>query len=358
MRFKFFIIILLSALSLTAFAQSTPNWYDGDMRRSYYPAGQYFIGFAEGQRMNGESMETTTTRLKEAAKVEAISTIRVHVKNTTVSNSLSQTLHTMEGTFRQSTREFSSSTEATVDMEIPGLQIESWQNPQNGNIAAFAWVKKSTLIRQLEKKITVCLTKIETSLDQIDQLVQTGQKMQARELAKKTLPQFEEIDEAQRVLVAVDENADDESLQLQETHKLQQRLTGVIAQLKNGINLYLSVDANMFGTQYTALKSEIQGELSKLGCNFVTNAEQSDWAVYVNAPARQYNKADFGGVSSYFVYVDATIIVDKTTTGQRVYKDYISEKGGHTHNYEQAACQAYKDIAPKISNAIKQQVQQ
>ena len=355
---KKLLLIFLSTLSLTAVAQTLPNWYDNDMRRSFYPEKQYFTGFAEGQRQSGESLEAATSRLKNAARVEALSTIRVHVQNTTINQALSQTIRTMEGTLRQSARELSSATKTTVDMEIPGLQIEAWRNPQNGNIAAFAYVKKATLIRQLEKKITVGLTKIETSMDQIDQLVANGQKLQARALVEKTLPQFAEIDEAQKILAAVDENADEESLQLQETRALQHRLTGLAAQLKNGLNIFLSCHAYMFGKNYNALKGEIQGELSKLGSTFVSNAAQSDWAVYVTATAREYNKNTYGDVSTYFAYVDVQIIIEKTATGQRIYEDAISEKGGHTHNYEQAARQAYKDIMPQISTIIKQQIQQ
>ncbi|MBR1878888.1 MAG: hypothetical protein IJ814_07815 [Paludibacteraceae bacterium] len=351
------LIILLSALSLTAVAQQ-PNWYSDSDRDANYPKWQYFTSFAEGQRQSGESIEAAISRMKNAARVEAVSTIRVHVQNTTINQALSQTLRTMEGTFRQSAREFSSATKTTVDMEIPGLQVESWRNPQTGDIAAFAYIKKSTLIRQLEKKITVALTKIETSLDQIDQLIATGQKMQARELAERTVPQFVEVDEAQKLLAAVDENADEESLQLQETRTLQHRLTGIIAQLKNGINICLICRADMFGQGYNALKGEIQRELSPMGCNFVTEGGNPDWTITVTAKAREYNKNDFGGVSTYYAYVDANIIVEKTTTGQRIYEDAISEKGGHTHNYEQAARQAYKDISPRISKIIKEQIQQ
>lgn len=355
---KKLLIILLSALSLTAFSQTTPNWYDNDMRRSFYPTGQYFIGFAEGQRTSGESTEKATARLKDAARVEATSTIRVHVQNTTVNHALSQTIRTMEGTFRQSTREFSSDTKTTVDMEIPGLQIESWQNPQTGNIAAFAYVKKATLIRQLEKKITVCLTKTETALEQIDQLIATGQKIQAREVAKKTLPQFSELEETQKLLAAVDENADEESLQLQETRTLQSRLTGIIAQLKNGINIYVSCKASLFGNNYSTLANEIKGELSKLGCNFVSNEAQSDWTIYIVSEARKYNSLDVRGNVQYFCYVDAKITIKKMATGQSVFEDQISEKGGHSLGYDNAAREAYKYISPRISELIKQQIQQ
>ncbi|MBR0064147.1 MAG: hypothetical protein IJQ06_00955 [Paludibacteraceae bacterium] len=354
---KKLLIILLSALSLTAGAQ-VPGWVDSEMRALEYPHGQYFVGFAEGQRQNGESVEAAMSRMKNAARVEAVSSIRVHVQNTTVNQALSQTLRTMEGTFRQSAREFSSATTTSVDMEIPGLQIESWRNSQTGEIAAFAYVKKATLIRQLEKKITVGLTKIETSLDQIDQLIATGQKMQARELAERTVPLFYEIDEVQKLLAAVDENADEETLQLQETRTLQHRLTGIIADLKNGINIYLICNAYMFGQTYSALKGEIQGALSPMGCTFVRTDAGADWIITVTATAREYNASSYGSVTTYFAYVDAKISIEKGATRQRIYEDAISEKGGHTHNYEQAARQAYKDLSPKISAIIKEQIQQ
>lgn len=358
MRTLLLTFAFLLVLSLTVYAQTTPNWYDNDMRRSFYPEKQYFTGYAEGQRMSNERLETATQRMKDAARVEALSTIRVHVQNTTTINGLSQTIESMDKTFYRSVEEFESKTTTSVDMEIPGLQVETWTNPANGGIAAFAWVKKSTLIRQLEKTITVGLTKIETALDQIDQYVANGQKIQARELAINTLPKFKEVDEAQRLLAAVDENADEESLQLQETRALQNRLTGLVAQLKHGINIYLKCTANMFGTSYGDLANAIHGELSDLSCTFVTNATQADWAVYVTAPARQYNASTYGNVTTYFAYVDANIAIEKMATGQRIYENQISVKGGHTINYEQAARQAYRDISPKISKIIKEQIQQ
>lgn len=353
------ITLFLFFASLSVMAQNAPSWYDPDMRALEYPHSQYFVGSAEGRRSVNESIETATKRLKDAARVEAVSSIRTHVKNTTISQSLSQTLRTMEGTFRQSVRGFSSATETSVDIDIPGLQVESWRNPQTGEIVAFAYVKKSTLIRQLEKKITVYLTKIETSLDQIDQLVSNGQKLQARDVATKILTMFAEVDEAQKLLAAVDEDADEESLQLQETRDLQRRLIAFVAQLKNGLNVFVSCYAYMFGQSYNALKGEIEGELSKLGCSFVGRADQSDWAVYIVATAREYNKTTDDADAHYYVYIDAKLTIDNTTTGQRVYEEQLEpEKGGHTFNYEQAAREGYKEISPKICDIIKEQIQQ
>ena len=356
---KKLLFFLLSILSLMAVAQQ-PNWYNDNQRKMNYPQSQYFTGIAYGDVKYGESVGAAMNRLKTTARVEAASTIRVYLQNTTDINGLSSTLESMEGTFYQSIEEFSSHTQTSVEMEIPGLQVEAWHNPQTGDVAAFAYVKKSTLIRQLEKKITVCLTKIETSMDQIDQLVANGQKLQARELAEETVPQFIEIDETQKLLAAVDENADEESLQLQETRTLQHRLTGLVAQLKHGLNIFLSCHAYMFGQNYNALKGEIEGELSKMGVTFVTNAAQSDWAIYVTASAREYNIIGEGKDAQYVVYVDAKVSIDKTTTGQRIYEEQLApEKGVWSFSYVEAARRdGYKEITPKIIKIIKEQIQQ
>ena len=344
--------------ALTAFAQMPPDWYDHDLRRVAYPDSEYFTGYAESTPMSGERVEVATQRLKDAARVEALSTIRVHVKNNTTNNALNQTLRSSEGTFRQSMREFTSSTTTSVDMKIPGLQIEAWRDPQTGTISAFAYVKKSTLIRQLEKQITVALTKVEMSLDQIDQLIATGQKLQARSAAENALPLFAEVDEARKLLVAVDADATEETLMLPETRQLQQRLMAMVAQLKNALTICIQCNASIFGTNYPTLSSTLQGHLSKLGCNFVSDPSTADWVVDIQSQAREYNVMTMGNVSTYFVYVDANVSVTKTATGQRVYENMFTEKGGHTHNYEQAARDAYKYVTPKICQVVEEQVKQ
>lgn len=323
-----------------------------------YADTEYFTGFAEGAPMSSERLEVATQRLKDAARVEAVSTIRLHIKNQSTNDMVSQQMSTMEGEFWNAMNTFTSSTTTQVDMEIPGLQIEAWRDPQTGIISAFAYVKKSTLIRQLEKQITVALTKVEMSLDQIDQLIATGQKLQARSAAEKALPLFVEVDEAQKLLVAVDVDATEETLMLPETRELQQRLMAMVAQLKNALTICIQCNASIFNANYPTLKSTLQGHLSKLGCNFVSDSSTADWVINIQSQAREYNVMTMGNVSTYFVYVDANVSVTKTATGQRVYENMFTEKGGHTHNYEQAAREAYRYLTPKICEVVEGQVKQ
>lgn len=344
--------------AVSAFAQMPPTWSDYDMRQLEYPDSEYFTGYAEGAPMSGERQEVATQRLKDAARVEAVSTIRVHITNQSTNDLISQQLSNMEGEFWNVMNTFTSSTTTSVDMKIPGLQIDAWRNPQTGSIYAFAYVKKSTLIRQLEKQITVALTKLEMSLDQVDQLIATGQKLQARSAAEKALPLFAEVDEAQKLLAAVDADATEETLMLNETRQLQQRLMAMVAHLKNALTICIQCDASIFGTNYPTLSSTLQGHLSKLGCNFVSDPSVADWVVVIQASAREYSTVLTGNIATYFVYVDATISVLKTVTNQLVYEDMLTEKGGHTHNYHQAAREAYRYLTPKICKAVEEQVKQ
>lgn len=344
--------------AIAAFAQLPPAWCDHDLRRIDYPDSEYFTGYAEGAPMTGERQEVATQRLKDAARVEAVSTIRVHITNQSTNDLISQQLSNMEGEFWNVMNTFASSTTTSVDMKIPGLQIEVWRNPQTGTIYAFAYVKKSTLIRQLEKQITVALTKVEISLDQVDQLIATGQKLQARSAAEKALPLFAEVDEAQKLLVAVDADATEDTLMLAETRQLQLRLMAMVAHLKNALTICIQCDASMFGTNYSTLSSTLQGHLSKLGCNFVSDPSVADWVVMIQASAREYSTVLTGNIATYFVYVDATVSVRKAVTNQLVYEDMLTEKGGHTHNYHQAAREAYRYLTPKICKSVEEQVKQ
>ena len=355
---RLYILTYFLCLYTILFAQSAPTWYDFNMRKMIYADTEYFTGFAEGSLMVNERPEVATQRIKDAARVEAVSTIQVHIKDQTTNNVVSKQLSTMDGDFWNVMNTFTSSTTTSVDMKIPGLQIEAWHDQQTGAIAAFAYVKKSTLIRQLEKQITVALTKVEMSLEQIDQLIATGQKLQARSAAENAVPYFAEVNEAQKLLVAVDADATEETLMLPETRTLQQRLMAMVAQLKNALTICIQCDASIFGTNYPTLSSTLQGHLSKLGCNFVSDPSTADWVVEIQSQAREYNVMTMGNVSTYFVYVDANVSITKTATGQRVYENMFTEKGGHTHNYEQAARDAYKYVTPKICQVVEDQVKQ
>lgn len=208
---------------------------------------------------------------------------------------------------------------------------------------------------QMLHQIAIDLAKVE-DMSQINILAKKGEKAQAKALAEEALWQIEKIEADQKRLARMDETLDEKTLMIPETQETKRYLMNRLNQLRY-TNIYITCDAKLFDSEYPTFLKELQGELSQLGVTFADSVEQADWKINVTATTREYNKVELGGVANYFAYADATLTIDKLATGKRVYEDAISEKGGHTHNYEKAAREAYKHLIPRLSAAIKEQIE-
>ena len=215
--------------------------------------------------------------------------------------------------------------------------------------------ERAKMARQLTRSIPAELGKIEGAMPQINILIKKGEKVQAWTMVEEALQQIAKIEADQKTLALLDESADDEILMTAEVAEAKRYLTDKANKLRNAIGIYITCDAKLFDAEYPTFLKELQGELSQLGVSFVDSVEQADWKIAIKASTREYNKMESG---TYFAYADAQLTIDKIANGKRVYEDAISEKGGHTHNYDKAAREAYKYLIPRISAIIKEQISQ
>lgn len=213
--------------------------------------------------------------------------------------------------------------------------------------------ERAKMARQLTRSIPMELGKIEGAMPQINMLMKKGEKAQAKAMVEEALLQIAKIETDQKTLALLDETADDETLMTAEVEEAKRYLTDKANKLRNAIGLYITCDAKLFDKEYPVFLKELQGELSQLGVSFVDSIEQADWKIDIKANTREYNKTEGG---SYFAYTDATLTIDKLANNKRVFEDAMSEKGGHTHNYDKAAREAYKHLVPRLSAVIKEQI--
>lgn len=215
--------------------------------------------------------------------------------------------------------------------------------------------ERAKLARQLTRSIPMELGKIECTMPQINMLLKKGEKVQARTMVEEALQQISKIEADQKTLALLDEAADDEILMTAEVEEAKRYLTDKANKLRNAIGIYITCDAKLFDVEYPVFLKELQGGLSQMGVSFVDSVEQADWKITITASTREYNKTENG---TYFAYADAQLAIDKLANGKRVYEDAISEKGGHTHNYDKAAREAYRYLSSRISTIIKEQIAQ
>lgn len=343
----------LSALPSRTEVQ-VPDWYELQSRNLHYPREVWFVGFVIGEPQVGESIAQATERLKREAQTDAAASIRMKVEKTLTSVNSSEQIQTA-GTFdEQVTEIFESATQIEVNMEIPRLSTEVWQNPVNKEIAAFACVKKSELIRKLDRQITAGITKQEMTLEHIQALIQQGNKTTALTETGKALDAFAGIEQAQMLLLATDGTP--ENLQLVEIASLRQQLVDLQMALKHGITVCLRVDATYKGQSYVYPEKRIQGELSEVGCNFTSDSIKTDWVIDITAVPRHYQCTAFGTINNYTSYVDAYINIYQVSASQCIYKDVLTAKGTHTRGFDEAVRVAYDASIIQTSEIIKQYI--
>ena len=297
---------------------------------------QGFIYDIQSEKKNAQTSDTElVNRLLNVARTNLAKQIQVKV----VDNS-----------------EVKNKTTLATDVDVTLLVTKSHFNPHSNKMYVMAYINKNDAVRFYKRQTDVVFNNIEKYITISDTYIETGFMAKAKEEIKKTDAEFAKLEEPIFFMTVFD--TPDYELQevLKRQNDLEQLVRRKIADMEYGTNIYVECNADMFGQKYFNLQKEIKAKLSETGCNFTDDKTNATWAIIVNANSREYNKVDFGSTVNYFSYVDAEIAVEKVVTNQRIYEDMITEKGGHTHNFSEAARDAYKKITPKIIDLITENI--
>lgn len=296
-----------------------PSWCNNEWRANNYPRALYLQGFIVGEQQMGESIEQTHQRLKEKAQAEALQNI--------------------------------SATQNTIK-DIPTLSVESWHNPQTNEVFAFAWVKKTDLVRTLKKQIISRITRAEMAIEEAEGLLAEGEKGATRKAIAKAIEYLQQVEEQQKMVQSVDSNTEMEDIAFAESNALKQRATALQQQLKNAVNVYVGGEIKIFGKSYPLFIQKIKQEISPIGCTFTTNEVEADWVIRLQGTTQEYNTMQNSSYSAFVVMADVAIEIAKR--GQIIYSGNVSQKGVHTINTEQAAKEAYSEASKAIAAQINE----
>ena len=254
--------------------------------------------------------------------------------------------------------DYYSITSFATDVDINLLETKSYFNYNENKMYVIAFINKSEALRFYKRQVDVIFNNVEKSLSITETYEETGFKTKAKNEIDKAESELSKLDNPIFYLTVFD--CPEYELQdiLRKYSELEQLVKRKISDLEYGTNIYVDCTADMFGQTYFNLQKELKAKLSDMGCNFTDDKDSADWAIIVHANSRQYNTVDFGNSVNYFSYVDAEITLEKVVTNQRIYEDMLTEKGDHTHNYNEAARSAYKKITPKIIDLITKNIKQ
>lgn len=294
-----------------------PSWCNNEWRANNYPRELYLQGFIVGEQQAGESIEQVHQRAKEKAQAEAIGGIM-------------------------------------PISECQNLSIESWHNPKTNEVFAFAWVKKTDLVRTLSKQIISHITHAEMEVEEAEGLLAEGEKGTAHKALEKATRHLQQVEEIQQKVQLVDANTEMEDMAFAESNALKQRASALSQQLKNGVKVYVGGDASVLNKSYPTFVQQIKQEISPIGCTFVANEKEADWVIRLHGTTQEYNTIQTDSYNAFVVIT--TVEIEIAKKGQIIYSGNVSKKGVHTMSIELAAQEAYsearKEIAAQISEII------
>ena len=294
-----------------------PSWCNNEWRANNYPRELYLQGFIVGEQQAGESIEQTHQRLKEKAQTEAMGNIMSHIA-------------------------------------CQNLSVESWHNPKTNEVYAFAWVKKTDLVRTLKKQIITHVTRAEMAIEEAEGLLAEGEKSAARKSIAKAIEHLQQVEEQQQVVQNVDATTNMEDIAFAESNALKQQVAALQQQLKNGVSVYIGGDVTIFDKTYPTFINQIKQQISPMGCTFTKNEVEADWVVRLHGTTREYNTLQTGNYTAYFVMAEVALQIVKGNTQSAIYEGVFSEKGSHTLNREEAGYAAYTEVYQQVAAKIKE----
>lgn len=261
-----------------------------------------------------------------------------------------------QSTNGQTSITYSSSTNFSTDVNLKLVETRTTYNSISKMGYAIAYIDKEVARNYYKNELSLRYNKINNSIALAENFVSAGFKSKAQS----------ELEASREHIIAADEplfwmnifgTSQSELTEWQNHFNMaEQHIKRMLTDLKHGTVIYLSCTADIFGKPYSTLQNELKGILAADGCSFTDNPMDADWVITVTCNTREYSNVKVGNSSSYFSYVDARLVIDKTITSQRIYEDEISVKGGHTFGYPEAARAGYKEIKQEIGKIIKNSI--
>ena len=337
-------IIALTLLLLTGFsakAQTYPSEW------SRYANEGYFFDIESGS--NSQQMDEAKFRndLLDLARANLSKQIQVKVEEVSQLDKTS-----VNG---ETDIQYSSTRRFTTDLNLKLTKTESHTDIASGKVFVIAYINKQEACLYYENELQMLLSETDNAFQIAENYVQQGFKPKAKSELQQALSK---LDSAEEIFFWLNIFGMPKPLlqhHLNRVHHAEQSLKTKIAELEHSTTYCVLCTADNFGEPYPLLENEVKGELSASGCNFTNDTIAADYVIRIEASTSEFNKASVAGTLVYFVFVNATLSIEKNVTKQRIFEDEISKKGSHTLGFEKAAQEGYKNITMEISKLLKKQ---
>lgn len=331
------LIVMASMIPFVYGQQYPPEW----IRYTY---DNYLYAIEKG--VNGKQLSETAFKegLLKAAQANLARQIEIRITEDAKISKVSEDGH--------SSVTYVSNTQYSTDVTLNIVETRTYYDVSTRQGYAIAFIDKGTALRYWLNEYNVLAGKAQNALDVAQAYMETGFKDRAKSELVDAGSLFPEMDESLSWLGVFDISASEMAGLLSRRNFLNQSVKQMLADLEYGVAIYVDCSADVFGMPYPSLAGSVKSVLAGDGCNFSDDYDSSDWMVKIVGTSREHNAVAAGSQTLYFVYVDVQIQIEKKSTGQMIYEDVLSIKGGHGTGYAEAARSAYKKLTPDICRLV------
>lgn len=338
------LITLLVCLSLPiqVFAQK-PEWTDPAFIKTAYPEKFFLTELVLGEKSHTMELSLAIDNLKDIARSSIAKSIKVSITSTSESYTYSSFTHGKE----EFNEKFEEQITTKANLEVNGIQLESYYDEENAIIYVLAVLNRFEAIGYYKGLINSLILKVESSNAKAKQYLVQTEKVKAKETYLSTIPLFREIEYYQGYIIALDRSNSYTGFKVEEINSLYNSLASALSELEQGITVYITSNAEVFGAKTMILENRIKGILSAKGCSFVDDKSRADWALELTATAREFNSIH----DIFFSYADIIVNLSKAKTNQNVYRNEYQVKGGGS-DFHKAAFKAYELASDQIAEKV------
>ncbi len=180
--------------SCVGFSQ-TPEWISKDFRNSNYPEHSFLKGYVEIIDINKKYIDEEMKQVVDAAKANLTQSVKVQVKSVSTSN-VSDYNGQIDDYFNQKTT-------SSSDLQLIGLQTDSYYDKKTKKGYGFAYVNKNRMVEYYRSEIGKNVSDITNIMDQSSGMQSKGDIKQAFKKGLEAYNKFFIIDESQKILMAI-----------------------------------------------------------------------------------------------------------------------------------------------------------
>jgi len=193
------LLVVLALINFGLLAQR-PQWIDYSWRVTNLPESENIVAFISGVNNTGENSNDLLTRYEEQARANLIQQIQVQVQTATDFRIANLDAKTTEA--------FKMRSVSLSRADIAGMRIERFYDRRRNEAFSIAWVNKAELIHYYNNVINNTLGQIDAKLHTGDNYKQRDNTKDALKSFYESMPLFAQLEEAQFILIALGQSAD------------------------------------------------------------------------------------------------------------------------------------------------------